>query len=99
YLHAGERSVVEIVAHDGGGDETGGGAEAGRVIVDAKVVVDRFGDVENLQIVFGAGGQLLHDARGVGGIITADVEEKANIVLLEGGEDFFAIGGVGFIAR
>jgi len=65
-LDAGQGAVVVVVAHDGGGDEPGCRAKAGRVIVDAQIVVDGLGNVEDLQLVALLGGKLADDSGSVG---------------------------------
>src|SRR5207237_8262757 len=50
-LDAGQAPVVVVVAHYRGGDELGRRAVAGRVVVDAEVIVDRLGDVIDGQAV------------------------------------------------
>ena len=47
-LHPGERTVVQIIAHESLGHETRAAAEARRVIVLLEIVVDRLGNVEAL---------------------------------------------------
>jgi hypothetical protein len=69
------------------------------VFVDAEIVIDGLGDVEDAEFVAFFFGQVGDDAGGVAGIVAADVEEDADVVLLEGFEDFFAVGGIGLVSR
>ena len=98
-LDAGQGFVVEVVADEGGGDELGGRAVAGRVVVDSQIVVDGFGDVEDAQFIVFLFRQFGDDAGGVRGVVAADVEEVADVIFGERLEDFFAVGGIGFVAR
>ena len=90
-LHAAERQVVEIVAHEGEGHEARRAAEAGRVVVLAKVVVDRLGDVEAAQVRAAAFRHRVHDVDRLGGVVAADVEEVADVALAQHLEDLQAV--------
>ena len=97
-LHAAERAVVEVVAAEGARDETRGRAVAGRVVVHQEVAVDRLRNVDDLQRRSGRGGALGDDARGVGGVVAADVEEVADAAREERGEDPVAVLLGGLVA-
>ena len=94
-LDAGQRRVVEVVAHERLRDELGGGSEAGGVVVFAQVVVDGLGDVEAVQLVLVLLGRLVDDVGGLGGVVAADV---ADVVLLELVEDGQAVVVGGLLA-
>ncbi len=98
-LDAREREIVEIVAEHRAGDVAGGRAITRRVIVDTQFVVDGFGDVIGAELVAFLCGQVVDDAGGVGRVVAADVEEIADVVLLEAVENFLAIGRVRLVAR
>ena len=97
-LDARQRRVVEVVAHEGLRDELGGGSEAGGVVVFAQVVVDGLGDVEAVELVLVLLGRLVDDVGGLGGVVAADVEEVADVVLLELLEDGEAVVVGGLLA-
>ena len=82
-LHAGQGLVVQVVAHEGLGDELRGGAPAGGVVVEDQVVVDGLGHVERVHLVAVGGGDFGDDAAGVGRVVAADVKEVADVVVLE----------------
>ena len=86
-LHAAEGAVVEVVALEGARDEARGGAEARRVVAAAQVVVDRLRDVVGDERVALLLRLLGDDARGVRGVVAADVEEPAHLEALELLED------------
>ena len=97
-LHAAERAVVEVVALDRARDETRRRAEARRVVAAAQVVVDRLRDVVDDERIVRLLGLLRHDARGVGGIVAADVEEVADVARAERLEDGLAVVGRRFLS-
>ena len=90
----GQSAVVEVVADDGVGDEGGGGAVAGRMIGFEEVVVDGFGDVEDLEVIAGVLGETVDDVGGAGGVVSADVEEVMDVVLFEDFKDSVAGFGI-----
>ena len=67
--------------------------------MDAQVVVDCLGNMEDLQVVIGSGGEFLNDARRVGRVVAADVEKVTDVVLFKLAKDFFAVGAIRLIAR
>ena len=98
-LHAAQRAVVEVIALERAGDEPRRRAEAGRMVAGAQIVVDGLGDVvAHKRIVFLLG-LLGDDARGIRGVIAADVEEPADIEALELLEDAMAVFRRGFPAH
>ena len=90
--------VADDLLHRGG-DELGGGAVARRVVGHRKVVVDGFRDTDEF-LVFsvhrGIVGQLLD---GVHGVVTADVQEVFDVVLLHKEEHLLIGGFVAFDLR
>jgi hypothetical protein len=64
------------------------------VIVHAQVVIDRLGNMKNLEIVMLLLRQVGDDPRCVGRVISTVVEEEADGVLLEAGEDLVAVSGI-----
>ena len=68
------------------------------MVVDHEVVVDGLGDVEAAEFVVGFVGEFVDDAAGVRGIVAADIEKVADVVLLAGIQDALAVVGVGLVA-
>jgi hypothetical protein len=69
------------------------------VVVHAQVVVDCLGDVEDLQRVVRLVRQRVHDARGLGRVVAADVEEVLDVLLRKDLEDALAVRLVRLVAR
>jgi hypothetical protein len=90
-LDAREAAVVLVVPHHGLRDEPRGGAVAGAVVGLAQVVVDRLRDVEQVDVVGFRRRDLVEDVRGLGRVVASDVEEVADVVLAQPGEDLDAL--------
>ncbi len=97
-INALEGAVVEVDALECLGDESSCGAEAGAVVVFHEVVVDGFGDVDGAEFVVGRLGLFVNDADGVRGVVSADVEEVADVVGFHDLEHAGAVFFVGFVA-
>ena len=97
-LDAAEAGVVERIAHMGKCDEARRGGKARCVVVFLQVVIDGLRHMEAVHLVARFGRLLAHDAAGVGGIVAADIEEIADVVLAAALEDLGAIGIVGLVA-
>ena len=95
-LHPTERSVVKIVAADRGRDETDRGTETWCMIARAEVVVDRLRNMIRDKRITLLLGLLRDDARGIGGIVAANVEEVSDLEALELLEDLAAVLGSRF---
>ena len=93
-LHAAKRPVVQVVAADRARDEPCRRPEAGRVVAGAQIVVDRLRDVVDDERISLFLGLFRDDARGVRGVVAADVEEVADVQLPERLEDGAAVRGV-----
>lgn len=64
-VDAAEGAVVEVDTHECLGDEAGGGAKAGAMVVFHEVVVDGFGDVDGAELVVCGFCLFVDDADGV----------------------------------
>ena len=97
-LDAAKSPVVEVVAANRARDEPSRRAEAGSVVARAQVVVDRLRDVVDDKRIALLLGLLGDDARGVCGIVAADVEEVSDVQLPKRLENSAAVGGIRFLA-
>ncbi len=97
-IYAGDGAVIEVNAGESLGDEFCGRTVAGAMIGDAEIVVDGFGDVDDAEVVSGFFRFFVDDAAGVCAVVTAAVEEVADVVGLADFENFAAVGDVGFVA-
>ena len=90
-VDAQQGAIVGVGPPERAGDEAGGRGIAGAMVVDGQIVVDRFRDMDGPQLVAFPLGVLGDDPHRVGGIVAADVEEVANLALLEDVEDALAV--------
>ena len=93
-----QRSVVQIGPCECLGDELARRAEARAVVRADEVVVDGLGNVDAAELVVHHLGLLIHDAARVGRVVSADIEEMADVVRLHDREHLLAILDVGFVA-
>lgn len=96
-IDAAQRTVVQIHSSECLADEASGRAEARAVVVLLKVIVDGLRNVDGAQVVVRSFCLLVHDADGVRGIVTADVEEIADVVGLHDLEHAGAVFFIRFI--
>ena len=89
--HAGKRAIVEVQSHERLRDKTGSRAEPGAVVVYRKVVIDRLRNVHGAKIIAGRIRLLIDDSDGVRRVISADVKEIPDVVLLH---DFKHAGAI-----
>ena len=86
-----ERAIVEVVAHEGLRHEFGRRAKPRAMIGDHEIVVDRLWDMDDAQIIVVVNGYFVNDVRRLCRVIAADIEEVADVVLLEDFEHCFAM--------
>jgi len=96
-LDAGQCPIVEVIAHEGTGDEFGGCAVSRAVVGYQQVVIDGFWDVEGAEIIADFFGHFVDKVAGIGGVVAADVVEILNIVFAEYVEDFSTIFFIGLV--
>ena len=98
-LHAWQRRVVQVVAHECLRHKLGRTGKAGGVIVFAQVVVDCLGDMKTVQLVTGLLGFFVDDMRGLSRVVAPNIEEVAHAMLLELRKNLGAIFWRGFLAH
>ena len=86
-----DRGVADELFHDDA-DVLGRAAVAGGMVCDHQVVVDRFGHAHKADVAADIGAVLGQFADGVHAVVAADVEEVADIQLLEDLEQLFVDG-------
>jgi hypothetical protein len=91
--------IVQVQANERLGYESRRGTESWAVIIEQKVVVDRFWNMDGAEFVTGLLGVLVDDSHGVGGVVSADIEEIADVMLLHDFEHPRAILVVWLVAR
>ena len=98
YIETGlHETIVEIIAHQGAGYEFCGCAEAWTMVRNSQVVVDGFGNVKSSKLIAGIYCHIVDYIAGVCGIIAADIEKVAYVLLFENVKNFFAVFGVRLI--
>src|SRR5258707_4506649 len=66
--------IVQVQANERLGYESRSGTESWAVIIEQKVVVDRFWNMDGAEFVAGFLGVLVDDSHGVGGVVSTHIE-------------------------
>src|ERR1700746_1322635 len=98
-VDAGQCRVVEIGARKCLGDEARRRRESWRVIVAHQIIVDGLRDLDTAQREPTLPCTVAEDAKSMGGILPADIEEVADSVRLQDPEDLLAVPGVWLVTR
>ena len=90
-FHPAERPIVEVVALDGARDKARSRTEARCMVAAPEIVIDRLRDVPADKRISLLLRLIRDDARGISGVVAADIVEIADIQLLERLEDLAAV--------